>query len=158
MRFTKTIVFAAACALLASEQAKPPKDEGIKVHGHWVLEIRNRDGSVASRREFDNSLATGPNNGGGLIAAILAGPTPNEFAPTTVGPWFVQFSSGNNAVLGVTDTQVPCGYPCSSSLTVSSSTGQLVFQGATALATAATTVDSVSTIVGLCGSLRLVTM
>jgi hypothetical protein len=30
--------------------------EGIKVHGHWVIEVRNPDGSIASRREFENAL------------------------------------------------------------------------------------------------------
>jgi hypothetical protein len=30
--------------------------EGIKVHGDWVIEVRNADGSVAERREFDNAL------------------------------------------------------------------------------------------------------
>src|SRR5713226_5405287 len=28
----------------------------IQVHGHWVIEIRNPDGSLDSRREFDNAL------------------------------------------------------------------------------------------------------
>ena len=30
--------------------------EGIKVHGHWLIEIRDPDGTIASRREFDNAL------------------------------------------------------------------------------------------------------
>ena len=34
------------------------KNEGIKVHGHWVLEIKNPDGSLASRHEFENALTT----------------------------------------------------------------------------------------------------
>src|SRR5262245_36710795 len=28
----------------------------IKVHGHWAVVIRNPDGSVTSRHEFNNSL------------------------------------------------------------------------------------------------------
>jgi hypothetical protein len=32
--------------------------QGIKVHGHWTIEVRNPDGSLATHREFENSLAT----------------------------------------------------------------------------------------------------
>src|SRR5579871_6654695 len=133
-------------AAASAEKEDNGNHEGIKVHGHWVLQIRNRDGSVASRREFDNSLATGPNNGGAALSQILAG-------VVVVRPWFVQFSSGGKAVLGVTTAQTSCGYPCSNFLTIdfNSEPGQLVFQGVTPLATAATTVDTVSNLVGLCG-------
>lgn len=30
--------------------------EGVQVHGHWVIEVRDSDGTLASRSEFDNSL------------------------------------------------------------------------------------------------------
>jgi hypothetical protein len=30
--------------------------EGIKVHGDWTIEIRNPDGSLVSRHEFENAL------------------------------------------------------------------------------------------------------
>src|SRR5215813_12056085 len=33
--------------------------ESIKVHGHWTIVIRNGDGSVASRHEFNNALQDG---------------------------------------------------------------------------------------------------
>ena len=33
--------------------------EGIQVHGDWVIEVRNPDGSVAERREFQNALSLG---------------------------------------------------------------------------------------------------
>jgi len=42
--------------------------EGIKVHGDWVIEVRNPDGSVAERREFENAL-TG--NGQDFLAGAL---------------------------------------------------------------------------------------
>jgi hypothetical protein len=32
--------------------------EGIKVHGHWTIEIRRPDGSLVSHSEFENSLTT----------------------------------------------------------------------------------------------------
>jgi len=30
--------------------------EGIKVHGHWTIDIKNKDGSLVSHHEFDNAL------------------------------------------------------------------------------------------------------
>lgn len=41
-------------------QAKPAggTGEGIKVHGHWIIDIRNPDGTLATHREFENSLTT----------------------------------------------------------------------------------------------------
>ncbi len=49
---------------VAGVQAVPPLppsggQEGIKVHGHWVVEIRNPDGTLADRREFNNALSSG---------------------------------------------------------------------------------------------------
>src|SRR5256885_11732252 len=43
--------------------------EGIKVHGHWAIVIKNRDSSVASRHEFDNALIT---TGSDMLAQLLA--------------------------------------------------------------------------------------
>lgn len=33
--------------------------EGIKVHGHWTIDVRNPDGTLVSHREFENALADG---------------------------------------------------------------------------------------------------
>ena len=61
-------------------------NEGIKVHGHWVIEVRNPDGSLAAHREFENSLATtAGDNGGGVLAALLGG-------AITPGSWSVVLS------------------------------------------------------------------
>lgn len=53
------------------QQEKPSSgpQEGIKVHGHWSIVIKNPDGSVASRHEFENSLV---NTGPDLLAELLA--------------------------------------------------------------------------------------
>jgi hypothetical protein len=64
----------------AAETAKPGSD-GIKIHGHWVLEVKNPDGKLVERREFDNSLVTGAPGPGGapwptgsqLLTALLSG-------------------------------------------------------------------------------------
>jgi len=42
--------------------------EGLQIHGHWVIEVRDPDGTLASRQEFDNAI----NQGHKSTAAILA--------------------------------------------------------------------------------------
>lgn len=56
----------------ARAAAKPSggRQEGIKVHGHWVIDIRNPDGTLASHHEFENALASG--GGDQLLALLLA--------------------------------------------------------------------------------------
>jgi hypothetical protein len=46
--------------------------QGIKVHGHWVIDVKNPDGTLAAHREFENSL-TGPNQGQLLLGGLLSG-------------------------------------------------------------------------------------
>jgi hypothetical protein len=63
------------------ESAKPdkPGHQGIKVHGHWVLQVKNHDGTLAERREFENSLITtsspdkATNSGAAWLVAVLSG-------------------------------------------------------------------------------------
>jgi hypothetical protein len=54
--------------------------EGIKVHGHWTIEVRNPDGSVVTRREFENSLVS---TGSPALVALLS-------QQATMGIWYVQ--------------------------------------------------------------------
>lgn len=51
----------------AQEERETPRGpgDGIKVHGHWTIDIKNPDGSVASHNEFENALV-------GTGAATLA--------------------------------------------------------------------------------------
>ena len=42
-------------------------NEGIKVHGDWVIEVRNPDGSLATRKQFANSF-----DGQHIVAALLS--------------------------------------------------------------------------------------
>jgi hypothetical protein len=53
--------------------AKPPakgESEGIKVHGHWIIEVKNPDGKVTAHREFENAIQV---PGMDYLAALLAG-------------------------------------------------------------------------------------
>lgn len=45
-----------ATAATSSPSGGAPQ-EGIKVHGHWTIEVKNPDGSLAECREFDNAIA-----------------------------------------------------------------------------------------------------
>jgi hypothetical protein len=51
--------------------ASAPGDrgEGVLVHGHWTIEVRNTDGTLAEHREFENTLMAG---GKELLAKLLA--------------------------------------------------------------------------------------
>lgn len=107
------IAVQATSASAATSAARPVADEetaapnsarsqGIKVHGHWVLQVKNADGTLGERREFDNSLVTG---------ATLATPTGNQALALLIS---------GNAVVGdpaiafipsgvaITDPTVPC--------------------------------------------------
>ena len=55
----------------AGEAAAQPgaASEGIKVHGDWTIEVRNPDGSLASRHRFQNALTT---NGAANLTGLLA--------------------------------------------------------------------------------------
>jgi len=45
------------------------RHEGIKVHGHWTIEVRNPDGTVVTHREFENALS--PPTGPQLLVSLL---------------------------------------------------------------------------------------
>ncbi|MGA8011336.1 MAG: hypothetical protein WB949_02810 [Candidatus Acidiferrales bacterium] len=51
---------AATQTLAQNSSVRPPapkgQSEGIKVHGHWTIEVKNPDGSVSTHREFENSI------------------------------------------------------------------------------------------------------
>lgn len=52
-------------------QAPKGDHEGIKVHGHWTIEVRNPDGKLVSHTEFENSLAA--NSGSVYLTEMLLG-------------------------------------------------------------------------------------
>ena len=53
-----------------SESGKS-SDGGIKIHGHWVIDVNNPDGTIADHRDFQNSLVIG--QGDGLLVGLLSG-------------------------------------------------------------------------------------
>lgn len=48
-----------SAAFAAAQAPRGGPIEGIKVHGHWEIEVRNPDGSLATRTEFENALLAG---------------------------------------------------------------------------------------------------
>jgi hypothetical protein len=81
-----------------ADMAKPPAkagQEGIKVHGHWIIDIRNADGTLDKHLDFENGLCTvgtvpnyssGVASGDTLLTSLLLG----QYIP---GPWQVVLAS-----------------------------------------------------------------
>ena len=55
VRWAAAAIVAAMLVLPQALGAQGPA-QGINVHGHWVIEVRNADGTVQVRREFENAL------------------------------------------------------------------------------------------------------
>jgi hypothetical protein len=69
-----TPVQPASTASLVARTTKPADEyrgaqkEGIKVHGHWTIDVRNPDGTLVTHSEFENALTAG---GAATLSAIL---------------------------------------------------------------------------------------
>jgi len=81
--------------------------EGITVHGHWVIEVRNPDGTVTARREFENAIQP---LGESYLASLLAGNTsPGGLSIMLNGAGFSPSGYGSTIFLGFGTTEVgPC--------------------------------------------------
>jgi hypothetical protein len=101
---------------VAPQTKEDSSHQGVKVHGHWTIEVRNADGSVVTHREFENALAVGA---GGSLAYVLLG-------QYLMAGWGVQLgaSAGSppcyGTVLGESKTATPGPLPCN---IVSTTTG-----------------------------------
>ena len=65
-------------------------NEGIKVHGHWIINVRNPDGTLVTHREFENAL-TGL--GARTLFSILG-------RSQKTGFWEIQLLYDNDAPFG----------------------------------------------------------
>jgi hypothetical protein len=118
------------------EHAGGPQ-EGIKVHGHWVIDVRDPDGKLVSHREFENGLI-----GPAVLANVLA-------RQNSVGLWRVMLTDTN---IGSTyDLLEPTfiGTGNSNNLTVTASGAAVVLTGSF-VASAADTITAVETDNYLC--------
>jgi hypothetical protein len=141
------------------------QDEGIKVHGHWTIEVRNPDGTTVTHREFENSLQA---LGATVLARVLNSEvTPGGWAIVLDGiptsPWLpkdnslqlgIQYISNTSAVIMRSGFFQPPPADSNAFLNlVSNSTvnGQLVISGS-ALAAQSGSVSIVSTYLDNCGN------
>jgi len=123
------------------------KREGIKVHGHWTIEVHNPDGKLVSHTEFENSLVTaGPMTGSALLTDLLGG-------TRTGGGWEINLATPN-ASLRIFQPNSPsaeiCNYAaCSPTLSVVVGTtqnpGTLTFSGSVVVPASQTSITVVQT-------------
>ncbi|MEW6684218.1 MAG: hypothetical protein AB1451_15075 [Nitrospirota bacterium] len=122
--------------------------EGIKVHGHWVIEVRNPDGKLVERRDFENALTQ---YGQIYLADFLR-------RSSTPGSWAILVfdglcPGGSTAVCVILESGA--SYPAIAPVTfpnlqVSGGPGSLVLSGSLT-ASAAGNVTDVAAQVGRCG-------
>ncbi|SNS72473.1 hypothetical protein SAMN05421770_10276 [Granulicella rosea] len=89
----------AAMAHEETEEPAKPGHESMKVHGHWVVDIRNPDGTLAEHRAFENSVQY---DGQNYLVGLLSG-------YASAGGYEIYFS---NAAANATNAVCPSGtYP-----------------------------------------------
>jgi hypothetical protein len=117
---------AATDATAAREKPTSGRIEGIKVHGHWTITVRNADGSVASRNEFENSL--NPSTGSAALSQMLG-------RTATPGLWSIDVvavdSAGSQLTIFLFEaaSTVPAGFSSFKGLLVSADAAGLHLSG-----------------------------
>src|SRR5690349_20637709 len=93
------VLLVAAAPARAQEEKETPRGpgDGIKVHGHWTIDVKNPDGSLASHHEFENALTP---KGADTLAAVLS-------RKITMVGWGVELGSDFTA-----PSLNPCQGPC----------------------------------------------
>jgi hypothetical protein len=124
---------ATASAAAAGHRQGGGQHEGITVHGWWVIEVKNPDGTLAQHREFENSLQSpgGPEAIAQLLqgSAVAAGWQVLLIGGTTVPP-----CAGTNAC-DIQESQlsvnlVPCpADTCSSNLVATGTASGFTLSG-----------------------------
>lgn len=98
----------------------------VTVHAHWTIEIREADGTLVSRREFDNKLI--PDSGGNWLSFVLGGGvTPGVWRIVLIGsgndqPCFVGQDSASVCVLVEATSQAAGGANVFTTLTTATPT------------------------------------
>jgi hypothetical protein len=76
--------------------------EGIKVHGHWTIDVKNPDGKIASHLDFENALDG--NEGADLLTGMLSG----EYIPVGFTITLYNFNSSNGTSTGLCGNTGAC--------------------------------------------------
>jgi len=87
----------------APAHPKPPGSEGIAMHGHWIIDLKNPDGTIVEHRDFENSLQSATS-----LLQLAAG-------NNTVGDLAINFSSVNGAALCAAGQNSSCNLIASAS-------------------------------------------
>jgi len=143
-----------------SEGAGEGTHEGIKVHGHWIIDVRNPDGTLAEHRDFENSLV-GSND---VLGFLYGSEVPSDYAVYFTGTPSACAPPGGTSYdcdivhnLSVLPANVRCsgnGDYCVTGLTITPTFGSnpsLVMAGSLT-ATQSGNVTTVGTFIGICGS------
>ncbi len=156
-------------ARVESKAARPDgggMNEGIKVHGHWTIEVKSPDGKLLSHTEFENSLQAA---GQLTLAELLSGYVPGDWMITLDGAQGVTYQPGQQSCTNsVTTSGVgPCaivesggymqtvqcpgnGYQCFATLKVGKPTGGTFTLQGTATSGAAGVISDVETLTNVC--------
>jgi len=123
------------------EKSSDGRREGIKVHGHWTIEVHNQDGTLISHREFENSLVQGPGNGSLAFLLTRGG---------TAGGWLISVAGICNGDCSI--AEAASGIPATSKNLIVGITGTNfgVTLSGTVMAGINGQVTQVATKVGLC--------
>lgn len=89
-------------AATGAKQEKETKDatglnQGIKMHGHWVIDVKNPDGTLAQHQEFENSVQY---DGQQLLTALLSG-------YGVMGGWEIYFTAQSGGTSPCTAATYP---------------------------------------------------
>jgi hypothetical protein len=90
----------------AAQAARKPgggTHEGIKVHGHWTIEVRKPDGKLISHTEFENSLV---GSGGGAVLPTFLAQNATQYTSNPTG--LVSYTPGEWGILLGDATSPPC--------------------------------------------------
>lgn len=131
----------------AVAEEKPSNDashQGIKVHGHWTIEVRNPDGALVTHREFENAYQPGYNVLPGMLSRVY-----------TMGSWAIEFNgSGCNSNASSCDITEPgsglVGHSNTLSVTEVGGGGAHVVLSGNIQMTTAVQITSVWTFLGQC--------
>jgi hypothetical protein len=133
--------------------------QGLKLHGHWTITIKNPDGTVTSHNEFENSLTGG---GPSAILSLIAGQaTPSDlmigFSDVGGTPPCVSTQGVCGIVRILTDEPADsncqvfyCVTGLTTTLNINSTPPTLTYAGSFT-ATQAGAINTVATYVGMCG-------
>lgn len=129
----------------AQQPPAKPGVESVRVHGHWIIDVRDKDGKLVEHRDFQNSLL---DTGNELLTSLLTGGFSAAY------PFIALSGSGLSTLIMVPDP-VDCAYThisspdCGSDLQMSAGASGLTFT-ADAATSANVNVDAVTTAVYRC--------